>query len=172
MTTLKSLTGDSLQSSEFWALPPTLTLLVEGGLTDAECYAVAAVYASFVMGRTWLKVRGVAEVAETARRAAPLLLVGLVLSLLPSCGSLVPWLDRPAQPAPQGPPPPVVVEGVGTVTLEPEPEPQTNGDVVARDVGALVAAVTGLTALGMLVSKGLGAAIGSRRRNGSAGVPQ
>jgi len=155
--TPKAVIGDSLQSAEFWALAPVLTLIAEGGLTDVQCCAVAAIYVAFVAGRVLLKWKGVAEIAS---KVAPLLLAGLVLVTLPSCK----WLDQPIGPMPSEPTAPVVVEGVGTVTLEPEPPPVTNGDAVAASAGEIVGAATGVGLFGLLVAKGLGALIGSRRK--------
>lgn len=152
---MKTTIGDSLQSAEFWALAPVLTLIAEGGLTDVQCVAVAVCYLAFVAGRVLLKAKGIAEVAG---KVAPLLLAAVLLS---GCA----WLDRPLGDAPfQDPTAPIPVEGVGTVTLEPNPPPATNGDAVAEGAGQTVAAVTGIGALGLIVSKALAALIGSRRR--------
>jgi hypothetical protein len=156
---MKAMIGDSLQSAEFWALAPVLTLIAEGGLSDVQCLAVAACYVAFVAGRVLLKSKGIAEVAATTSKVAPLLLVCVLLT---GCAQMREWFDSPAtQPSE---PTPVVVEGVGTVTLEPEPEPVTKGDAIAAGAGEIVGAATGVGLLGLLVAKGLGAFIGSRRK--------
>jgi hypothetical protein len=137
---LKTMAGDSVQSSEFWLLPPVLGLIVEGGLDHAQIAAVAACYVAFVLAR------------GMAKRAAPLMLAAVLLT---SCTALGAWWDAPV--GPQTPPDaPIVVDtGAGTVTVTPPPPDPvvTNGDAVADGIGGVVAGLTGVGALGLIAAK-------------------
>jgi hypothetical protein len=182
MTELKKLAGDSATSAELWLLPIPLVLIAEGNLTDVQCVAVALCYMAFVAGRVVVKRDGLRAIAT---KAAPVLLAGVMLVSLSGCASMMDWFDQPVSGGgsitivnEQGQATTIdtesqidtaqtlEIEGVGTITITPDAggAPESQGDQVAATSGQIVAGVTGVGALGLLVTKLLSSVIGSRRQ--------